>query len=522
MSIPAARILMTMLGASALPVHAVAGADSPPNVVIMYTDDLSVEDLATYGGAVLTPNIDELARRGARLDRYYATSPVCSPSRYSLLTGRYASRNVHLAESTPRDEPALIRWNTHLDGREETLAHWLKRAGYTTAIVGKHHNSIIDDELITRLPPEADARLDAHRGVLGQNQRAIAEMIQGSTGFEHALRVYGNNMHVLGLPEELQQHNPEWIVDGAIEFLDSVTTTPFFMYVAFTTPHGPDNVVSMRSDPTISPGGYLDQPPDVQPSRDSVFARVERAGLHENVAPLTWLDDSVGAVVDALDARGLGDSTLLIFASDHSAFAKMTCYERGARAPAVVVWPGVIPAGQRVDALTANIDWAPTVLAAAGTTVPENNRIDGVNLLPLLSEPGTPGRESLALEVVYTRAIVTQRWKYIATHFPSHVREKITPENRNRFNQEGLVSTADPIAGVVPARYGVSTKYPGYYDDEQLYDLNLDPDEQHNLAGEPSYKHVLVNLRNRLKQHQSDKTNPFGPVGDDERTEPMR
>ena len=112
-----------------------------PNFLVIYVDDMDLNDIAAYGGRVLTPNLDALAASGARFERYYATSPVCSPSRYSLFTGRYASRNKYLEGVTAADDVNFIQWNVHLEGDESTLAHILSGAGYVTALVGKHHNS---------------------------------------------------------------------------------------------------------------------------------------------------------------------------------------------------------------------------------------------------------------------------------------------------------------------------------------------------------------------------------------------
>ncbi|KPL20140.1 MAG: hypothetical protein AMS23_11535, partial [Bacteroides sp. SM1_62] len=115
------------------------GNERKPNVVIIYTDDHNFEHIGVYGGNVLTPSIDRIANGGARFNRFYVSSPVCTPSRYSVITGRYAVRSKVLQKRQPTDQPAFIRWNTFLSKEEKTSAHLFKEAGYATGMVGKYH-----------------------------------------------------------------------------------------------------------------------------------------------------------------------------------------------------------------------------------------------------------------------------------------------------------------------------------------------------------------------------------------------
>ena len=505
-------IVAVFFGAHIVHTNGYAKDDSRPNFIVIYVDDMDLKDIAAYGGRVLTPNLDALAASGARFNRYYATSPVCSPSRYSLFTGRYASRNKYLEGVTAADDVNFIQWNVHLEGEEPTLAHILSDAGYMTALVGKHHNSANQKHQI-RVPMDADPKDPSIIRTMQRNHDFLTRMIADHMGFDEVINVYANNFHVLDIPKVMHQHNPEWIVSGALDFMRRHRANPFFMTVALTIPHGPDNIKSMVSDPCITPRGYLNTVPSVQEPRQSVFKRVKDAGLSRRLANLTWLDDSVGAIVQELEELGIREETMLVFASDHSDFGKMTAYEAGIRTACIVSWPKTIPKGRVIDALSSNLDWAPTFLAAAGIEVPNGYLIDGKNLLPLLKGEVASVRDNLFIEITYTRGVVNKDWKYIATRFPKRLQTVITAKNRHEFNQEGERMTQDPYAGEVQARYGVNKKYPGYYDDDQLYYLPNDPMEQKNLAVDASAHAVQIELQAALRAHQADKPHVFGEFG---------
>ena len=191
----------------------------------------------------------------------------------------------------------------------------------------------------------------------------------------------------------------------------------------------------------------------------------------------------------------------------------MTCYERGILTSAIVAWDKVIPAGQEIDALLANIDWTPTILAATGVSAPKDYIVDGENLLPLLKGDIDKIRDAVFLEITYTRGVVTRDWKYITTHFSKELQKTITPENRGEFNQEGLRITYDPIAGPVRSRYNIDEKYPGYFDDHQLYNMVADPAEQTNIFSREECNSKAAELQALLRQHQSDKPHRFGEFG---------
>jgi arylsulfatase A-like enzyme len=475
------------------------GEDRNPNVVIIYTDDQNFENIGVYGGNVLTPNMDRIANEGARFNSFYVSSPVCTPSRYSLITGRYAVRSRVLQENQPTDQPAFIRWNTFLSKKEKTSAHLFKEAGYVTGMVGKYHLGGEFGYLGGDESYDDPAVKDTIAAIYRKWQRNVKEV----AGFDYVESLYGNNMHIIGVPKSMQYHNMEWITKGAVDFIDLYKDRPFFLYMAPTLPHVPGPLESLKADPRVTAAGMLDAPiTGVQPSRESVFERTRAAGIDDENSPLTWLDDGIGAVLERLEKYGLMENTIIVFASDHqSPRAKMTCYEYGANAPGAIMWKGKIKPHQVLDALVTNVDIVPTILELAGIDPPGDYEMDGKSWVALLNGTKSSIHESLYLEVVYQRAIVTKDWKYIAVRFPDRVNEIITPDNRREFTIEGNRGED---------RYHNERYFPGYYDDDQLYYLIDDKGEQHNLASDPAYAGKLAEMKLMMKEYSKNLPFAFG------------
>jgi arylsulfatase A-like enzyme len=472
---------------AAIPILIGAGCNEvnmKPNVVIIYTDDHNFEHIGVYGGNVLTPNIDRIANNGARFNRFYVSSPVCTPSRYSLMTGRYAVRSKILRKKQSTDQPAFLRWNTFLSREEKTAAHLFREAGYVTGMVGKYHlggefgyiggNESYDDPAV--------------RDTISAIYRKWQQNVKDVAGFDYVESLYGNNLHIIGVPLNMQYHNMD---------------EPFFLYLAPTLPHVPGPLESLKADPRVTAAGMLEAPiTGVQASRESVFERTRAAGIDDENAPMTWLDDGIGAVLERLEQYDLMENTIIVFASDHqSPRAKMTCYEDGANAPGAIMWEGKIKAGQEHDALVTNVDIVPTIIELAGIDPPANYEMDGKSWVGILNGTKSNIHESLYLEVVYQRAVVTKDWKYIATRFPDRVNEQITPDNRREFTIEGKRGQD---------RYHNETKFPGYYDDDQLYYLVDDKGEQRNLANDPEYAEKLDEMKMIMKAYSQNLPYAFG------------
>jgi len=314
----------------------------------------------------------------------------------------------------------------------------------------------------------------------------------------------------------LRVHNQEWITKGAVDFIDASADKPFFLYMATSLTHGPKPLDSLKADPRKTHGGLLPAALDVQPSRASVLERVQAAGVSDALAGATWLDDGVGAVLDRIDA--LERDALVIYFNDHGVEgAKGSCYEGGVRSPAMVRWKGKAKPG-RSAALVQNVDFVPTILDACGIEPPEDMHVDGQSLVPILRGEKAKLRDSVYLEIGYTRAVCTERWKYIAFRIPPSRRmtkeERIRAseayaESKKRREDKDFATTPDAPLSHLGFPGGQSTERGNairkhgktYYDADQLYDLESDPDEQTNLAKDPAHQPTLERMQALLREH---------------------
>ena len=474
-------------------------SDDQPSVVVIYTDDQDPDWVGAYGGDVLTPNIDSLAEDGVRFDRYYASSPVCSPSRYSALTGRYASRSKRFQEEFPPGGPVNIGWEPGIRGEPCHLASVLSDNGYTTGLVGKFHQGIDEEEFepvaddADPTDPEVEARLE-------RNYQTVVDIVENH-GFDHAASVYEGNVNGMQIPDELTHQNMDWVTQGAVDFIEDNQDDPFFLFMAPTLVHSPRGEDQVRSDPRATPRGYLDEAPDVQPSRESVIERTREAGV-DGPIDATWLDDGVGAVLDTLDELGLAEDTLVIFTSDHGDIeGKFTCYDRGAREPCLARLPGHTEEHGLCDDLVSNVDLAPTLFDLAGVDPGPEYTVDGQSFLPLLTG-GDYERDSLFLEISSERAVVTDDgYKYIAVRHPPEIQERV--DDGEVLDHWGYPPDDDH------ASYGAHEYFPAYFDQDQLYDLDEDPEEQHNLADDPAYADRLDRMQDLLGEYSADLPHEF-------------
>ena len=540
------RELLGMGAASlaAAPLGLGKASGSRPNIVLILADDLDFDEIASYdparypsyGGAhaagiptrprawyqdprMLTPNIDSLARDGVVFSRFYVTSAVCTPSRYSFLTGRYASRSRPFCRRFPPGTPGTIQWNTTLDPAETNVARELKRAGYATGMVGKWHLGVGEDHGRVRgldkdadpFDPEVNRRV---RAVYERNLRYIRQ----NFGWDYAERIYVNNKEWLGLPEKMAVHNLEWVTEGALEFLDRFHRQPFFLYMPLTLPHGKYGAKMMRGDPRFTPAGVLERVPEVMPPRESVFERVRKEGIAERNAVATWIDDAVGAVMRKLEELGVANNTVFIFTSDHLSRGKYTCYE-ACRVPFIVRWPKAIRSPREVDTICANVDLAATFLDLAGGAPPEDMARDGASFVPILEgEPEPSGwREGLYLECSNIRGVVTRKWKYIANRPPAEAQRAIQADaleaaRTGRLRFVSLDGQRNPHRGAAREgiRYGALFDFPNYFHHDQLYDLENDVFEQRNLACDLSFRGILDETKDRLRGLMQSLPHTFG------------
>lgn len=356
--------IRTRLAAAALGVF-LAGAVPPapaareaerPNIIILLADDLGWGDLGVQGGRdVATPNIDRLAAQGVRLTDYYASHPVCAPSRASLLTGRYQQRFgfENNPGQTQRTNPEY-----GIPNSVPTLPELLKARGYATAMFGKWHLGWTPDDTPT-------ARgFDTFYGFL---DGAMAYTADAPSGAKELLR--GTQ------PAPMPAHTTEAFADEAVAFIAANRDRPFFIYQSFNAVHAP----------LQSTKPYIDR-----------FADVKDPQRRTYLAMLAALDDAVGKITEAVDRNGLGRRTLIVFISDNGGptwqttsangplnGVKALTLEGGIRSPAIFRWSGALPAGRVIRSVAMEFDVTATALAAAGA--PRGPELDGVDLRPFLT-----------------------------------------------------------------------------------------------------------------------------------------
>ena len=528
---PALLLVLAVL----LPMGAIA-ADARPNVLFIVADDMQrymfnclPEGRLPDGhlpkglGKNLTPNLDRLADEGTLMMGQYVSSPVCTPSRFSCLTGRYASRSRSpmLQRTIQRDGQTVVTWNTHILPDDLTLPKLLRRAGYATAMVGKNH--VIAAPEFDKVGYREDPRDPSIRARLQANQQRVQAAIRRA-GFDYAASIYHNNPDGNG-PRAIAVHNLDWITQGALTFLDrhhreADEEKPFFLYFAVTVPHGPGEATrSWNADPRATAEGFLDEPLHVLPPRNTIPRRLQQAGLptDNTRANVLWLDDAVGALIDTLKQNGQLDNTIVFFFNDHGQAAKGTLYQGGITNPSIVWRDGGFPCGPVSHVPISNIDFAPTILDLAGAKSPAGH-FDGRSFRPVLEGKTNRTHESLYFEMGFARAVVRGRWKYLALRYPKRAEQMSLDERREilaRFNakqkeHDKRIVTTDPAApfshiSLIPGGGGAEAastgKYPGYYDADQLYDLEADPGEQTNLATDPQHADKLDEMKQELQQY---------------------
>ncbi len=351
-----------------------AAERTPPNIVFILADDLGWADVGCNGSKYYeTPNIDRLARQGMRFTDAYAACPVCSPTRASILTGKWPAR-LHLTDWIPGEGNAanhrllVPKWRQYLPLDEMNLARALKSAGYVSASVGKWHLGG---------PDYFPERQGFDLNVGGTNWGQPASYFWPYEGKAHT---------VAGLREG--GHPGEYLSDRltaeAGKFIEQNKDRPFFLYLPHYAVHvpleGKKNVVAK----------YKAKKPIGEQKNATYAAMVES------------VDDSVGSILAKLDSLGIADHTIVIFFSDNGGLwpqstsnaplraGKGYLYEGGIREPMIVKWPGHVRPGSTCSAPVQSIDFFPTLLEVAGVKLP--GKVDGENLVPLLEQSGTVGR----------------------------------------------------------------------------------------------------------------------------------
>ena len=475
-------------------------ADRPPNIVLIVTDDMGFNDISLYNGGagdgtLQTPSIDALAEQGVSFTNGYAANAVCAPSRASIMTGRYSTRFGF--EFTPfyKTGVTIFRWMEELQPSEIplfldeanaatmkpigelglppaeiTIAELLKQQGYYTAHVGKWHLGSVDDMVATKQGFDDSLELKGVLYLPEDHPDVVNAKVQGDRidRMVWATGTYSATFNGLGNPGE--QFKPkgyltDYYTDQAVEVIENNRHRPFFLYLAHWGVHNP--LQASRED--------YDALSHIADHRLRVYSAMIRA-----------VDRSVARVTQSLEDNGLADNTLIILTSDNGGAGyiglpnvnkpyrgwKLNHFEGGTHVPFMAKWPAQINPGTSMDAPIHHNDIYSTIAAAAGVQVPQDRKIDGVDLLPYIRNEveGEP-HQTLFWREGHQQAVLHKGWKLISAE------------------QSNLPQPA-PRA-------------------KWLFNLALDPTEQNNLAADNLEK--VAELETLLAAHNAEQVEPLWP-----------
>ena len=347
-----------------------------PNILLIVADDMGYNELGCYGAAnIETPNIDGLARQGMRFTDYYVATPLCAPTRVSLMTGRTALR-TSLSWNPDFKDP-----EDGLSPEETTVAEVLGKAGYATGLVGKWHLGYA---------PKFWPRRQGFQDYFG--------FLSGNIGYYEHLYHGEKFMYRNETPEDPPGYMTELLTREALAYLERHRSQPFFLYLAYNAPHAPFEAPEQW---------------------------VKKARGEMKPAMIECLDDGIGQVLGQLKKLGLEDNTLVFFMSDNGAPPdangsnkplsgwKGQVREGGIRVPAMARWPGRIPAGVTCREPFVSYDLYPTFATAGGAALPQGVRLDGKNVLPVLEGKGKSPHEVICWGYRGAFAARRGRWKLL-------------------------------------------------------------------------------------------------------------
>ncbi|TWU46940.1 sulfatase family protein [Rubripirellula reticaptiva] len=437
-----------------------ANADDRPNIVLLLADDLGYGDLSCFGSpAVKTPHLDMLANEGMRFSRFYAGSAVCSPTRASVLTGRYPLRfgiTKHFNDV-----------NLWLPESATTVAELLGDAGYNTAHVGKWHlGGLHVDEHGKRLDNQPGPR---QHGFDFYQTQIEQQPIRSRMGRERTLFRQGGTV-LLRNDQQVSQDDPYYSKhltdangDYAVDLIERMSgdPKPFFINLWWLVPHKP-----------------------YEPAPEPHWAQTAADGIsddqHRFRSMVQHMDAKVGLVLDKLDELGISDNTLVLFTSDNGAAfegfigdlkgGKTDLHDGGLRVPMLVRWPAAIPVGQTSDAFGHSNDLLPTFCEAAGVELPAELPLDGLSLLSHMKGDNPPSDEDRG--TVFWQLDL---YKSIQRHYPKP--KPYATEVALRGKWKLLALGGKPV---------------------ELFDIESDPNEQRNVIDEQP--ELVLTLAAQLEQ----------------------
>ncbi|MEN8118241.1 MAG: sulfatase-like hydrolase/transferase [Bacteroidota bacterium] len=458
-----------------------------PNIILMVADDMGYGEISSYGGSeILTPHLTKLARSGMQFTQFYSAGSVCTPTRISILTGRYPHR-FGMNNTIFGDNGGCLP-----DSSSLTIAEILQKEGYSTAHMGKWHlGGVRGIDLTDRnnMHPDADPGPHEHGFDYyqcqvedrGRRSELIGQKLLYRKGGTVLAR---NDQKVSDTDPYFNKHWTDCNGDFAIDMINKLHTKnkPFFLNVWWYVPHTP---IEPAPEPYYS-RAKEDTKTYQRPMPDKSRHNATDYNLSYS-SMISHLDHKVGLIVQRLEELGIRDNTVIIFTSDNGgawgAFnggllgGKACYYEGGIRVPGFVSWPDKIKSNITTDFIGHSNDILPTICSMAGVSIPASTKIDGIDLLPvLLKNEVLPERE--ALFWVSDRRGKTQR--YIQ---PPLAITHVVRENKWKL----ACYQNEPVA---------------------LFDLDNDPVEEKNLIDLPEHKDRISRLHSKLLEHLAEPSLP--------------
>jgi len=404
---PLSFFALAVMAVWALGASSISSARTP-NIVLIVSDDQGYPDLGILGlKPILTPTLDRLVREGVRATNFYVTWNACTPSRGSILTGRYPQRNglydmvrndmVNYKHQFTKEEYAISPEMTlGLDPKEITIGNVLREAGYRTGVVGKWDMG------------QARRYLPLQRGFdffYGHGNNGIDYYTHERYGIHSMFR--GNER----TEEDKGTYATDLFKRESLRFIDENHRNPFFLYIPFNAPHGASNFTGGVQ----APEEFIRMYPQMDP----------KVRLTSYYAAVTAMDAAIGEVMAALERHGLQRDTLIMFMSDNGGGGnggnaplkgqKSTMWEGGLRVPFIAWWPGKLPAGKVTDEFLTALELFPTFAAVGGAALPRRVAMDGFDLMPILQGKQKSPRNEMFWERRSDRAARVGNWKWVSS-----------------------------------------------------------------------------------------------------------
>ncbi|TAG45977.1 MAG: twin-arginine translocation pathway signal protein [Betaproteobacteria bacterium] len=371
---------------------------SRPNIIFIVADDLGYADLGCYGGrdaafGAVSPNIDQLAAGGIKFKQGYSNSPVCSPTRFALMTARYQYRLRGAAEE-PINSKSKGSTTLGLPPEHPTLPSLLKASGYRTALFGKWHLGY---------PPHFSPLRSGYDEFFGPMSGGVDYFTHCANSGDHDLYSGEQQAPTAGYLTDL-------ISQRAVDYVKAQSEKPFFLSLHYTAPHWPWET---RDDAALA-----------EEVKSNLF-HLHGGNIETYRRMIHHMDEGIGWIVNALRETGQLDNTLIVFTSDNGGErfsdnwplvgGKMDLTEGGIRVPWIAHWPGVIAAGGQSEQLCMTMDWSATMLDVACVSADSNHPLDGVSLLPVLADATSQFDRPMYWRMNHRaqRAYRAGDWKYL-------------------------------------------------------------------------------------------------------------